>query len=145
MDQTSTAVDAEAAAEPVGPYPHARREGEFLFLSGIGPRRRGEATIPGVTQDADGAVTAHDIEAQTHAVFANIEKVLAASGLGLEHVVDVLVFLTDMAGDFQRFNAVYAEYLGEARPTRTTIGVTALPTPIHVELKVVARVPPEQR
>lgn len=145
MDQTSTSVDAEAAAEPVGPYPHARREGEFVFLSGIGPRRRGEAAIPGVTQDGEGRVLAHDIEAQTHAVFANIEKVLAASGLGLEHVVDVLVFLTDMAGDFQRFNAVYAEYLGAVRPTRTTIGVTALPTPIHVELKVVARVPPEQR
>lgn len=134
-------IDAPAAAEPVGPYPHARREGEFLFLSGIGPRRPGTKEIPGVTLGPDGAVVAHDIVAQTRAVFANIEAVLAASGAGLEHVVDVLVFLTDMAGDFKTFNAVYAEYLGEARPTRTTIGVTALPTPIAVELKVIARLP----
>lgn len=140
MSET-TAIDSQAAAEPVGPYPHARREGEFLFLSGIGPRRRGQREIPGVTLGPDGAVVAHDIEAQTRAVFANIEAVLGAAGASLEHVVDVLVFLTDMAGDFSRFNEVYAEYLGAVRPTRTTIGVTALPTPIHVELKVVARIP----
>lgn len=135
----SDRVETEAAPEPVGPYPHARREGEFLFLSGMGPRQRGAAEIPGVTLDAEGQVVDHDIRVQTRAVLENIAAVLEAAGSSLADVVDVTCFLTDMQRDFAGFNEVYAEFLGEVRPCRTTVGVTALPTPIAVELKVVAR------
>jgi len=133
------AIRTETAAEPVGPYPHARRVGEWLFLSGIGPRRPGSSDIPGVTLDANGAVVDEDIEAQTRAVIANIEAVLEAAGSSLEKVVDVQVFLTNIARDFQSFNRVYGETFATIGPTRTTVEVTALPTPIAVELKVIAR------
>lgn len=133
-------VDSQAAPGPVGPYPHARREGEWLFLSGVGPRARGTDVIPGVTRGADGAVVDHDIVVQTRACIENLRAVLEASGSRLEDVVDVVCFLTDMDRDFAGFNQVDGEYFGEIRPTRTTLGVTALPTPIAVELECVARV-----
>jgi 2-aminomuconate deaminase len=131
-------IMSEKAAEPVGPYPHARKVGRFLFLSGIGPRQRGQKEIPGVVINADGTVKDHDIEIQTRAVVDNIKKVLEASGSSLEQVVDVQVFLTHMKRDFQKFNQVYGEYFAKIGPTRTTVEVTALPTPIAVELKVIA-------
>lgn len=137
----SDAIHSETAPEPVGPYPHARREGEFLFLSGMGPRKRGSKEIPGVELDGDGNVLSYDIELQTRSVFKNLEAVLKDAGASLENVVDVLVFLTNMKDDFKTFNRVYAEVFTQNRPTRTTIGITALPTPIHVELKVIARIP----
>lgn len=135
----SRKIYANAAAEPVGPYPHARREGEWLFLSGIGPREPGKKEIPGVTLDASGKVVAHDIEVQTRSVIRNIQAVLAAANASLDDVVDVQVFLTDMKRDFPTFNKVYGEYFGKIGPTRTTIEVTSLPTPIAVELKVIAK------
>jgi 2-aminomuconate deaminase len=114
------------APPPVGPYPHARRVGNFLFLSGIGPRRPGTNEIP------------KGIEAQTRSCIENIRTILQEAGSSLEKVVDVTVYLTDMKRDFARFNEVYAEYFGKVQPTRTTVGVDSLPTPIDVELKVVA-------
>ncbi len=128
------------APEPVGAYPHARRVGPFLFLSGIGPRKRGSREIPGVTLDAAGTVVAHDIEAQTRAVFENVRFVLEDYGAAWEDIVDVTVFLTDMQGDFPAFNRVYGEHFTGNLPTRTTVEVGALPTPIAVELKVIAYV-----
>ncbi len=128
------------APEPVGAYPHARRVGPFLFLSGIGPRKRGSREIPGVTLDAAGNVVAHDIEAQTRAVFENVRFVLEDYGAAWEDIVDVTVFLTDMQGDFPAFNRVYGEHFTGNLPTRTTVEVGALPTPIAVELKVIAYV-----
>jgi len=119
-------VRTEKAAAPVGPYPHARRVGELLFLSGIGPRQPGTNAIP------------KGIEAQTRATIENIRAILEAAGSALDKVLDVTVYLTDMKGDFERFNRVYAEYLGHVQPTRTTVGVDSLPTPISVELKVIA-------
>ena len=141
MTRESEEVVSGRAPEPVGAYPHARRAGEFLFLSGIGPRQRDSKEIPGVTLDAAGNVLDHDVEAQTLAVFENVRRVLEDAGARWEDIVDVQVFLTDMKRDFEAFNRLYAEHFNENRPTRTTVQVGALPTPIAVELKVVAYVP----
>lgn len=123
---------------PVGPYPHARRVGGFLFISGIGPRRLNDSDIPGVTRDAHGNVTAYDIAAQCRSVFDNIRVIIEDAGAKWENIVDVTAFLTDMKRDFPTFNKVYQEHLGHIRPTRTTVEVGALPTQINVELKVIA-------
>ncbi len=129
---------SDRGPEPVGPYPHARRVGGFLFISGIGPRRRGEKDIPGVTRDAAGNVIAYDIAEQCRAVFHNIRVILEDAGATWENIVDVTGFLTDMKRDFAAYNKVYEEHLGHVRPTRTTVEVRALPTQINVELKVIA-------
>lgn len=134
------AFESTVAPEPVGPYPHARRVGNLLFLSGLGPRKRGSKEIPGVTFDAGGRVIDHDIEEQTRSVLANIRTVLEEAGARWEDIVDVTCFLTDMQRDFAGFNKVYGEHFTTNRPTRTTVEVGALPTPIAVELKVIAAV-----
>src|SRR4029077_14560215 len=134
---------SERAPEPVGAFPHAKRVGELLFLSGIGPRVRGSKEIPGVTLDSSGNLVSYNIETQCHAVFENVRLVLEDAGATWEDIVDVTVFLTDMKKDFPIYNRIYAEYFaGQAKPnpTRTTIEVTALPTPIAIELKVIAAV-----
>lgn len=138
MTHNSNTVHSKRAPEPVGPYPHARRVGDFVFVSGMGPRRPGTKEIPGVTVDAEGRVVAHDIEVQTRSVIENVRMVLEDMGLGLEHIVDVSVFLTHMREDFQKFNRIYGEYFTKIAPTRTTVEVVSLPTPIAVELKVIA-------
>ncbi len=129
------------APEPVGAFPHAKRVGNLLFLSGIGPRKLGSKEIPGVTLDAAGNVVDYDIEKQTLAVFENVRFVLEDAGAAWRDIVDVQVFLTNMKKDFATFNRLYAEHFagaGRPNPTRTTIEVGALPTPIAVELKVIA-------
>jgi 2-aminomuconate deaminase len=139
--------ESRRAAEPVGAFPHAKRVGDFLFLSGIGPRARGRKDIPGVTMDASGKVTSHNIEQQCCAVFENVRLVLEDAGADWNDIVDVTVFLTDMARDFPIYNKIYAEYFagpGKPNPTRTTVEVTALPTPIAIELKVIAAMKPKQ-
>ena len=128
------------AAEPVGAYPHARRVGDLLFLSGIGPRERGSKSIPGVTQDADGTVLDYDIVEEAKSVFRNIRYILEDAGSAWENIVDVTVFLTDIGRDFKAFNEVYREHFAEVQPCRTTVEVNRLPTPIHVELKVIATI-----
>ncbi|HEX7708690.1 MAG TPA: Rid family detoxifying hydrolase [Thermoanaerobaculia bacterium] len=128
----------DRAPKPVGPYPHARRVGDFLFLSGIGPRTPGTGEVPGLTRDSNGAIVGHDIDVQTRAAIENVKAILEDAGSSLEKVVDVTVYLTDMERDFPTFNAVYGEYFGTIQPTRTTVGVDSLPTPIAVELKVIA-------
>ncbi|HEY2091680.1 MAG TPA: Rid family detoxifying hydrolase [Thermoanaerobaculia bacterium] len=130
----------DRAPKPVGPYPHARRVGDFLFLSGIGPRTPLTGEIPGVVRDAAGSVIDHDIEIQTRACIENIRAILEDAGSSLDKVLDVTVYLTDMERDFQRFNTIYGEYFAHVQPTRTTVGVDSLPTPIAVELKVIASV-----
>ena len=138
---SSETHSSERAPEPVGAYPHAKRAGDFLYLSGVGPRQRGSKEIPGVTLDADGNIIDHDIEAQCRSCFDNVKAVLEDAGASWDDIVDVLVFLTDMDGDFKQYNAVYAEYFagdGKPNPTRTTIEINCLPTPIAVEVKVVA-------
>jgi len=139
-DPKAAAIVSPRAAKPVGPYPHARRAGDFLFLSGIGPRRPGTDEIHGVTRDGDGNVIGHDIVVQTRAVMDNLRAVLAEADSSIDDVVDVMVFLTHMKRDFQRFNEAYAEAFASVRPARTTVEVTALPTPIAIELKVIAYV-----
>ena len=131
-------IHSKRAPEPVGAFPHARRVGDFLFLSGMGPRKRGSKEIPGATLDAAGNIVAYDIEVQTRAVFDNVRTVLEDSGARWEDIVDVTVFLTDMKRDFPTFNRLYAEAFTTNQPTRTTVEVGALPTPIAVELKVIA-------
>jgi len=135
-----TAIESASAPEPVGAYPHARRVGQLLFLSGIGPRKRGSKDIPGVTLDAQGKLLASDIEAQCHSVFENVRLVLEESGSSWDKLVDVTVFLTDMQRDFATYNRVYAEYFRENRPCRTTVEISSLPTPIAIELKCIATV-----
>ena len=136
-------IEAGAAPRPVGHYPHARRVGELLFLSGIGPRDARDDSIPGNEYSPDGSVVRYDVVAQCHSVFANVRAVLEASGASLGDLVDVTVYLTDMARDFRAYNAVWAEYFPDAAhaPCRTTLGITSLPTPIAIELKCVARMP----
>lgn len=133
-------IRTDRAPKPVGPYPHARRVGDFLFLSGIGPRKPQTGEIPGVVRDAAGSVIDHDIEIQTRACIENIRVILEEAGSSLDKVLDVTVYLTDMERDFQRFNTIYGEYFAHVQPTRTTVGVDSLPTPIAVELKVIASV-----
>jgi 2-aminomuconate deaminase len=136
--------ESERAPEPVGAFPHAKRVGNLLFLSGIGPRKRGSEEIPGVTLDSAGSIVSYDIETQCRAVFENVRLVLEDAGASWNHIVDVTVFLTNMKKDFPIYNKLYAEYFagdGKPNPTRTTIEVGALPTPIAIELKVIAAVP----
>ena len=136
----SSVINSDNAPEPVGAYPHARRAGNLLFLSGVGPRKKGSTEIPGVTLDGNGNVVQHDIEQQCHAVFQNVRAILEASGARWEDLVDVTVFLTDMKNDFTVFNKIYAQYFKENQPCRTTVEVNALPTPIAIELKCIALV-----
>jgi len=138
----SKAVRSDAAPRPVGSYPHARRVGNLLFLSGIGPRDPATDAILGNVHDAEGRLISYDIDSQTRAVFANVRAVLEASGAGWGDLVDVTVYLTDMDRDFKVYNKVWAEYFPDAdtAPCRTTVGITALPTPIAIELKCVAAI-----
>jgi 2-aminomuconate deaminase len=131
-------ISSDKAPEPVGAYPHARRVGNLLFLSGVGPRKKGTKEIPGVTLDQHGDVADYDIAIQCHAVFENVRTILEASGARWEDLVDVTVFLTNMKDDFPIFNTIYAEYFTQAQPCRTTVEVNALPTPIAIELKCIA-------
>lgn len=136
----SECIDAPKAPVPVGAYPHARRVGNLLFLSGVGPRRRGAQAIPGTTLNAAGEVVAHDIAEQCRSVFANVRAILEEAGSRWENLVDVTVYLTDMKNDFATYNRLWAEHFKDAQPCRTTVEVTALPTPIAIELKCVATV-----
>jgi 2-aminomuconate deaminase len=137
----SEVVRAKDAPKPVGAYPHARRVGNLLFLSGVGPRDPTTNAIIGNVYDPSGLLLSYDIEAQCRAVFANVRTILEASGARWEDLVDVTVYLTDMAHDFATYNRVYAEYFTAAQPCRTTLGITALPTAIAIELKCIAVLP----
>lgn len=140
MKTTPSSVQTSTAPQPVGAYPHARRVGDLLLLSGIGPRTPGTNAIPGNEYDNQGQLVSYDIARQTHAVFANVRAVLEAAGAQWQDLVDVTVYLTDMEGDFATYNAVWAEYFPDPAnaPCRTTLGISALPTPIAIELKCVA-------
>lgn len=134
----SEGIRTDAAPAPIGAYPHARRVGNLLFLSGVGPRQPGDNAIPGNVHDADGRLVSYDIEAQCRQVFANVRAVLEASGTAWTDLVDVTVFLTDMQRDFTTYNRLYAEYFAGVDACRTTLGISTLPTPIAIELKCVA-------
>lgn len=133
-------LNSNKAPEPVGLYPHARKVGNLLFLSGVGPRERGTKLIPGVTLDNDGKIVEYDIEKQCHAVFKNVRMILEESGSGWDQLVDVTVFLTNMKADFNKYNAIYAKYFKENLPCRTTVEINKLPTPIAIELKCIATI-----
>jgi 2-aminomuconate deaminase len=137
----SDVVRTDTAPAPVGAYPHARRVGNLLFLSGVGPREPGTDKVPGNVHDHDGSLAAYDIEAQCRQVFANVRAVLEASGARWEDLVDVTVFLTDMKRDFAAYNRLYAEYFAGVDACRTTLGISTLPTPIAIELKCIAALP----
>jgi 2-aminomuconate deaminase len=134
----SSKIDSSKAPEPVGLYPHARKVGNLLFLSGVGPRERGSKKIPGVELDEKGQIVSYDIEAQCHSVFRNIKYILEDSGSSWDKIVDVTVFLTNMKDDFPIYNKIWAEYFSENPPCRTTLEINKLPTPIAIELKVMA-------
>lgn len=128
------------APEPVGSYPHAKKVGNLLFLSGVGPRVRGSKEIPGVTLNPSGEIVNYDIEKQCISVFNNIKQILSESGSDLKNIVDVTVFLTNMKDDFKVYNRVYSQYFSNVMPTRTTVEINCLPTPIGIELKVIATI-----
>jgi len=133
-------INSQRAPKPVGLYPHARKVGEFLFLSGVGPRAAETGEIPGVVLDKNGEVASYDFESQCHSVFKNVRAILEDGGSGWNKLVDVTVFLTDMKKDFSTYNRIYSEYFRENQPCRTTVEVTRLPTPIAIELKCIATI-----
>ena len=133
-------ITSENAPEPVGSYPHARKVGNLLFLSGVGPREKVKKEIPGVTLDEKEKIISYDIEAQCHSVFANVKAILEDSGASWDQLVDVTVFLTNMKDDFQIYNRIYAEYFKDNQPCRTTVQILSLPTPIAIELKCIATI-----
>ena len=133
-------INSSKAPEPVGLYPHARKVGNLLFLSGVGPREKNEKKIPGVELDENGNIVAYNIEAQCRSVFQNVRYILEDSGSSWEKIVDVTIFLTNMKDDFQTYNRIYAEYFKGNLPCRTTVEINKLPTPIAIELKVIATI-----
>jgi 2-aminomuconate deaminase len=133
-------INVNEAPEPVGLYPHARRVGNLLFLSGVGPREKGTNKIPGVELDESGEIVSCDIEAQCHSVFKNVRTIVESSGSDWANIVDVTVFLTNMKDDFKTYNRIYAEYFADNQPCRTTVEISSLPTPIAIELKVIATI-----
>ena len=133
-------VVTDKAPKPVGHYPHARKVGGLVFLSGIGPREPGTDNIPGLEVDDSGSIISYDIEKQCHSVFKNVKTVLEAAGSNWDKLVDVTVFLTNMKDDFAAYNKLYGEYFKENQPCRTTVEVTSLPTPIAIELKCIATI-----
>ena len=140
----SEKINANKAPKPVGAYPHARKVGNLLFLSGVGPRAAGsggeDANIPGLTLDKNGNFVEFDFEAQCHSVFQNVRAIVEEAGSSWDNIVDVTTFLVDMKRDFKTYNRVYAEYFKDNQPCRTTVAITALPTPIAIELKVIATI-----
>ncbi len=139
MDQNNS-IESSKAPEPVGLYPHAKRVGNLLFLSGVGPRERGTKVIPGVELDENRNIISYDIAKQCHSVFQNIKYILEDSGSSWDKIVDVTVFLTNMKDDFPIYNKIWAEYFSENQPCRTTLEINCLPTPIGIELKVIATI-----
>jgi 2-aminomuconate deaminase len=136
----SDVIESSRAPEPVGLYPHARRVGDLLFLSGVGPRERGSKKIPGAELNDAGEIVSYDIETQCRSVFQNVRYILEDAGSSWEKIVDVTVFLTNMKDDFAAYNKIYAEYFADNRPCRTTVEINSLPTPIAIELKVIATI-----
>jgi 2-aminomuconate deaminase len=138
----SEIINSSQAPDPVGSYPHARKVGNLLFLSGVGPRKKGSTEIPGVTLDENKNIVSYNIEEQCHSVFNNVKHILEASGSRWENLIDVTVYLTNMKDDFALFNKIYASYFPdkETQPCRTTVEINALPTPIAIELKCIATV-----
>ena len=136
----SDEFESSRAPEPVGLYPHARRVGNLLFLSGVGPRERGTTVIPGVELNDEGEIVSYDIEKQCRSVFQNVRYILEDAGSTWERIVDVTVYLTNMKDDFAAYNRLYAEYFSDNRPCRTTVEISSLPTPIAIELKVIATI-----
>lgn len=136
----SEKISTNKAPKPVGLYPHARRVGNLLFLSGIGPRTPDTDEIPGLKQDKNGNFLEFDFEAQCRSVFDNVRIVLEESGSSWDKLVDVTVFLVDMKRDFQAYNRIYAEYFKDNQPCRTTVAINSLPTAIAIELKCIAEV-----
>ena len=136
----STSIHASKAPEPVGHYPHAKKVGNLLFLSGVGPRERGSKKIPGVELDTAGNIISYDIAVQCRSVFENVRSIVEESGSSWENIVDVTVFLTNMKDDFAIYNKLWAEYFSDNPPCRTTLEIKSLPTPIAIELKVIATI-----
>ena len=131
-------IKSKNAPEPVGLYPHARKIGNLLFLSGVGPREKGAKEIPGVTLNEDGKIISYDIELQCHSVFKNVKMILEDAGSSWENLIDVTVFLTNMKDDFNKYNELYGKYFKNNQPCRTTVEIISLPTPIAIELKCIA-------
>ncbi len=137
---TQNKFESSKAPEPVGLYPHARKVGNLLFLSGVGPRERGKKSIPGVNLDKNNRIETYDIEKQCHSVFKNIKYILEDAGSCWDNIIDVTVFLTNMKDDFKIYNKIYAQYFKDNQPCRTTVEINCLPTPIAIELKVIATI-----
>ena len=140
MSENMDVIHSSKAPEPVGLYPHARKAGNLLFLSGVGPRERGTKKIPGVELNEKGEIISYDIEKQCHSVFKNVKAILEDAGSSWDKLIDVTVYLTNMKDDFPTYNRLWAEYFAENPPCRTTLEINCLPTPIAIELKCIALV-----
>ncbi len=140
MPKSKKIIHSSKAPEPLGAYPHARRVGNLLFLSGVGPREKGSEKIPGVELDRNGKIISYNIEEQCHSVFKNVKMILEDAGSSWDKIIDVTVFLTNMKDDFKTYNRIYAEYFKDDLPCRTTVEINCLPTPIAIELKVIATI-----
>jgi 2-aminomuconate deaminase len=140
MNTMGDIIKSDKAASPLGAYPHARRVGNLLFLSGIGSRSALDNSIPGLNMDNEGNIISYDIEAECHAVFNNVRAVLESAGSTWNQIVDVTVFLTNMKDDFPKYNKIYNDYFRDVQACRTTVEVKSLPTPIAIELKVIATI-----
>ena len=140
MSENKGRINSSKAPEAVGAYPHARRHGDLLFLSGVGPRERGRKKIPGVELDVHGNILSYDIAAQCHSVFKNVKTIVEDAGSSWDKIIDVTVFLTNMKDDFKTYNKIYADYFKDNQPCRTTVEILSLPTPIGIELKVIATI-----
>ena len=140
MNEASEKFETDSAPKPVGLYPHARRVGNLLFLSGVGPRLPGSGEVPGLELSEDGSIKKYDIEAECHSVFKNVKTIVENAGSNWKNIVDVTVFLTNMKSDFATFNEIYSAYFQDNQPCRTTVEVKSLPTPIAIELKCVATI-----
>lgn len=138
MEENNEVIHSSKAPEPVGAYPHARKVGNLLFLSGVGPREKGSKKIPGVEVDENGKILSYDIETQCRSVFQNVRYILEDAGSSWDKIIDVTVFLTNMKDDFKTYNRIYSEYFKLNLPCRTTVEILSLPTPIAIELKVIA-------
>ena len=140
----SDKFNTDKAPKPVGLYPHSRKVGNLLFLSGVGPRiaksNENDSSVPGLKLDHNGNFLAFNFEAQCHSVFQNVKSILEESGSSWDQLIDVTVFLVNMKRDFATYNKIYAEYFKDNQPCRTTVEINSLPTPIAIELKCIASI-----
>lgn len=131
-------ISCDQIPTPVGSYAHARKVGDWLYLSALGPHRAGSDEVAGLKLNPDGRVHSHDIVMQTRATLENIEAVLNTAGGSLKNVVDVVVYLTDIKNDHKKFCGVFNEVFAGIDPARTIMEVGFLDGKAAIQIKATA-------